>query len=103
MGSGEVGQVFAARTEALRAVGRPAHVLHAELTTIGRGSASDVALQERMGWSRVRLQQVLTQLEQVGLIRASTSRPAGGKGRPRKMFNPVPAADWYARQAGLSA
>ncbi len=103
MGSGEVGPVFTAHTEALRALGRPAHVLHAELTTVGWGSASDIALQERMGWSRVRLQQVLTQLEQAGLVRAMSSRPAGGQGRPRKMFNPVPAADWYARQTGLSA
>jgi len=103
MGSGEIGPVFTAHTETLRALGRPAHLLHAELTNIGCASASDVALQERMGWTRVRLQQVLSQLEQAGLVQASTSHPAGGQGRPRKVFTPVPPADWYARQAGLSA
>jgi len=103
MGSGEVGPVFAAHTVALQALGRSAHILHSELTAVGWGCASDAALQDRMGWSRVRLQQVLTQLEQAGLVRAITSRPAGGQGRPRKMFSPVPPADWYARQTGLSA
>lgn len=103
LGNGEVGPVYTAHTAALRELGRPAHMLFTELVSVGAASASDTALQERMGWSRVRVQQVLTQLEDVGLTRSSTSRPAGGQGRPRKVFHPVPAADWFDQQAGVPA
>lgn len=103
MGSGEVGPAFTAHTAALGELGRPAHMLFTELMAAGAASASDTRLQERMGWTRVRVQQVLTQLEVAGLTRASTSRPAGGQGRPRKIFHPVPVVDWYAEQAGISA
>lgn len=103
MGNGAVGPEYIAHTGALRELGRPAHMLFAELVSVGAASASDAALQDRMGWTRVRLQQVLTQLEDVGLARSSSSRPAGGQGRPRKVFHPVPATDWFAQQAGVPA
>jgi hypothetical protein len=103
MGSGEVGPAFTAHTAALRELGAPAHMLFTELMAAGAASASDARLQERMGWTRVRVQQVLTQLEGAGLTRATTSRLAGGQGRPRKVFHPVPVVDWYAEQAGIPA
>lgn len=65
-------------------VGRPAAVLLAELTGAGAVSASDEWLQERLGWTRARLVQVLRQLEEQGLVTASTE--ARGKGRPRKLY-----------------
>lgn len=103
LGNGEVGPEFTAHTAALRNLGRPAHMLLTELVGLGAASASDPALQDRMGWSRVRVQQVLTQLEAAGLARATTSRPTGGQGRPRKVFHPVAPVDWYAQQAGVPA
>lgn len=98
LGNGRVGPEFTAHTAALAALGRPAHMLHSELVTVGSASASDAALQDRMGWTRPRVHQVLTQLEGAGLVRAATSRPAGGQGRPRKVFSPVPPADWFTQQ-----
>jgi hypothetical protein len=103
LGNGELGPEFTAHTAALRELGRPAHLLLTELVTLGAASASDPALQERMGWSRVRVQQVLTQLEAAGLARSSSSRLAGGQGRPRKVFHPVPPVDWFAQQSGVPA
>lgn len=103
LGGGEVTAAHTAHTAALRELGRPAQALFAELGAIGAASASDATLQLRIGWSRVRLQQVLTQLEDRGLVRSSLARPAGGQGRARKVFHPVPATDWFAQQAGGAA
>lgn len=103
LGGGQVGPEFTAHSAALGELGRPAHMLFTELVTVGSASASDVALQDRTGWTRVRVQQVLTELARVGLVRSVTSRPAGGQGRPRKVFSPVPPADWFAQQTGVPA
>lgn len=103
LGNGEVTAAHIAHTAALRELGRPAQALFAELTATGAASASDAALQLRIGWSRVRLQQVLTQLEDSGLVRSNPARPAGGQGRARKVFHPVPATDWFTQQAEVTA
>lgn len=76
-----------AREKALAELGRPAHMLYAEITGAGRPvSASDEELQDRMGWTRSRLVQVLNDLEQAGLVVAATAQ-TGGAGRPRKMYS----------------
>lgn len=73
------------REQALARLGRPAHMLYVELTDRGPVSASDKQLQERMGWTRPRLVQVLSDLEKAGLVTAATAQ-TGGAGRPRKMY-----------------
>ncbi|NMM32412.1 MAG: ATP-binding protein [Phycicoccus sp.] len=88
-GSPDLVARYAAREAALAQAGRPAHMLFVELTSIGPSSASDQALQQRMGWTRPRLVQVLGQLEKAGLVSAELVRPEGGQGRPRKVYSPV--------------
>lgn len=90
----ELSTAYAARKTSLANQGRPAHMLFQELEAIGSASASDQRLQERMGWTRVRLVQVLGQLENAGLVEAQMVKPVGGKGRPRKVFHPVSPVDF---------
>lgn len=73
----------------IRRLGRAASMLYAELEALGPSSASDEELLDRLGWSRQRAAQVLTELEEGGFVR-SMMRP-GPSGRPRKTFEIVPA------------
>ena len=72
------------RLQALLKVGRPAHMLAAELEALGGASASDDRLLSRMGWTRARAVQVLGELEKAGLV--TTSSVKTGQGRPRKIY-----------------
>lgn len=102
-GGVEVTGAHTAHTVAVGELTRPAQSLFAELGVLGAASASDPDLQQRTGWSRVRLQQVLTQLENTGLVRSSLTRPAGGQGRARKVFHPVAPVDWFTQQAAVAS
>lgn len=55
-------------------IGRPAAMLFLELESIGPTHAGDERLQQRLGYTRPRLVQVLKQLEEAGLV---TSRREG--------------------------
>lgn len=81
-------QAMALRELEVHRLGRAASMLYAELEGLGPSSASDEDLLNRLGWSRQRAAQVLTDLEENGLVRA-TMRP-GPSGRPRKTFEIVP-------------
>jgi hypothetical protein len=74
----------AERAVILAELGRPAHMLLVELESLGPSSASDPALQDRMGWSRPRLVQVLKKLEDAGLVTSTEQR--NGRGRPVKAY-----------------
>jgi hypothetical protein len=70
------------------AQGRPAGMLMAELLGRGQASASDEALQQTLGVTRARLNQLFRQLLEHGLVTAATER-ADGPGRPRTVYRPV--------------
>lgn len=93
----DLSRAYAARDRALAQLGRPAHMLAKELEVVGAASASDSRLQERMGWSRSRLVQVLDQLEEHGLATARSVKPKG-QGRPRKVYRLVPAMAFLRKQ-----
>lgn len=69
-------------------LGRPAASLFTELMNMGPVSASDERLLDRLGWTRARVVQVLKQLENEGLVVASTETK--GQGRPRKLYEVNP-------------
>jgi hypothetical protein len=74
--------------------GRPATMLVNELEGLGPVSASDERLLDRLGWTRPRATEVLNQLEQAGIV-VSYSEPRDGRsGRPRKLYELRPAADF---------
>jgi hypothetical protein len=79
----------AERELALAALGRPAHLLAAELEALGGASASDDRLLNAMGWTRPRAVQVLAEMERAGLVTASSQKT--GQGRPRKIYTVVSA------------
>ena len=93
----DLSRAYAARDRALAQLGRPTHMLAKELEVVGAASASDSRLQERMGWSRSRLVQVLDQLEEHGLATARSVKPKG-QGRPRKVYRLVPAMAFLRKQ-----
>jgi energy-coupling factor transporter ATP-binding protein EcfA2 len=66
---------------------RPAAMLLAELEALGAASASDEELQRRLGWTRVRVVQVLQELLRRGLVASEFERATTG--RPRKVFRPL--------------
>jgi hypothetical protein len=75
----------ARREETLHAIGRPAVMLARALRDSGgAASASDPELLQRLGWTRPRVVQVMAQLEDAGLVTASTVKD--GPGRPRKVY-----------------
>lgn len=65
-------------------LGRSASMLIAELESLGPVSASDETLLRRLGWTRSRAVQVLKQLEDAGLVKASSIK--GPTGRPRRVY-----------------
>jgi DNA-binding MarR family transcriptional regulator len=85
------------RDDAIAALGRSEVMLAGALDALGAASASDQALLEQLGWTRPRAVQVLTRLEQAGLVRSETARL--GPGRPRKVFRLTSAADYAAAHA----
>ena len=79
---------YAARKQAIAAMGRPEAMLAAELERLGAASASDDALLAALGWTRSRAVQVLNRLHAAGLVVADEVR--GQRGRPRKVFRLAP-------------
>jgi len=84
------------RQQALAQMGRPAHLLAAELEALGGASASDERLLSRMGWTRARAVQVLGELEDAGLVTATSVKE--GQGRPRKVYRVVSPAQFWQRK-----
>lgn len=82
----------AERERALAALGRSARMLAVELEALGGASASDERLLSRMGWTRPRAVQVLAEMEAAGLVTASPLKT--GKGRPKKVYQVVSAAQF---------
>jgi len=70
------------------AEGRPAGMLMAELLGRGQASPSDEDLQQTLGVTRARLNQLFRQLLERGLVTADIER-ADGPGRPRTVYRPV--------------
>jgi hypothetical protein len=90
-----VAQEHRARAEALENVSRPARMLAQELEAIGWAAASDERLLDRLGWTRTRVIQVIGELRDEGLVQMREDRR--GRGRPRKLFRVVPAAEFTPR------
>lgn len=90
-----VAQEHRARAEALENVSRPARMLAQELEAIGWAAASDERLLDRLGWTRTRVIQVIGELRDEGLVQMREERR--GRGRPRKLFRVVPAAEFTPR------
>lgn len=80
------------RTSALTAMSRPARMLAQELESLGWASASDQRLLDQLGWTRPRVVQVIGELEKGGLVQMREENT--GRGRPRKLFRLVPAAEF---------
>ncbi len=72
----------------LKDLGEPAQRLYAELEALGQGSPSDAQLLRRLGWKRSRAQQVMSQLEQAGLV--LVNQEVQDRGGPRKVYRPRP-------------
>jgi len=86
------------RQQALMRLGRSAHMLAAELEVLGGASASDDRLLSRMGWTRARAVQVLGELEEAGLVTASSVK--SGQGRPKKVYKVVSPTQFIHRRLG---
>ena len=69
-------------------VSRSAAMLAVELRGQSAVSASDEDLQQRMGWTRPRLTQVLKELEAAGLAQSAPASD-GRAGRPRRLYEIV--------------
>lgn len=80
------------RDAAITRAGRPEAMVAAELTALGAASASDEALLSRLGWTRSRAVQVLTRLEELGLVRGEDVKL--GRGRPRKVYRLTPPSEF---------
>ena len=85
------------RDAAIDALGRPARMLAAELDSLGSAAASDPDLLDRLGWTRARAVQVLSDLEDSGLVSHRSENT--GRGRPRKVYRLVTGSE-YASTAG---
>lgn len=83
------------RLERAEAVaGRPAAMLVTEMEGRGPVSASDAELLERLGWTRPRAAELLTALEKGGVVRSFTEASEGRTGRPRRLFELLPAEEF---------
>ena len=80
------------RAAALAQVSRPARMLAQVLESLGRASASDERLLDRMGWTRPRVVQVMAELIDRGLVQMREENT--GRGRPRKVYQLTPAAEF---------
>lgn len=92
----EFASAAAERERALAALGRPAHMLAAELESLGGASASDARLLNAMGWTRPRVVQVLAEMEAAGLVTSSSLK--SGQGRPKKVYKVVSAGQFLNRR-----
>ncbi len=73
------------REARLARLSAPARRLVAELEASGPLYASDPAVQARLGWSRVRIVQVLGELADAGLV--ESARAVGDTGRSRALYS----------------
>jgi hypothetical protein len=94
-------EAIALRDRRIHALGRSESMLAAELESLGGASASDQRLLDRLGWSRARAVQVLTKLEDEGLVVGE--EVASGQGRPRKVYRLVSAQQLLPRGADSEA
>lgn len=90
-------QAIGARDAAIYTLGRSASMLAAELKARGAVSASDEDLLAALGWSRPRAVQVFKQLDENGLVRSS--EVSSGPGRPRRVYELTPPAEWMRLRA----
>ncbi|MCW2528986.1 MAG: hypothetical protein JWM76_3846 [Pseudonocardiales bacterium] len=86
------------RDDAIARSGRSETMLAAELDALSSASASDEALLSRLSWTRARAVQVLTHLEELGLVQSEDVRT--GRGRPRKVYRLTPPAVYVAGLSG---
>lgn len=89
-------QAIGARDAAIHELGRSASMLASELRARGAVSASDEDLLAALGWTRPRAVQVFKQLSEKGLVRSS--EVVSGPGRPRRIYELTPPADWLRRR-----
>lgn len=85
------GEELAARARLLDSatkLGRPQGMLMTELLNIGQASPSDEVLLERLGLKRARVNTLLGQLHEAGLVESAVERSAG-PGRPRTIYRPA--------------
>jgi hypothetical protein len=82
----------AIRQERARDLGEAASRLVAYLETNGPASASDERMLSELGWSRSRATQVLRELEQAGLVKASSERNDSGRRKVYALVEPAGAA-----------
>jgi len=84
----------ARRARAEEAAGRPAAMLVAELESLDRPvAAGDAELLARLGWTRPRAVDLLNRLESAGVVRSDEERRSG-PGRPRKLYQLLPAGSF---------
>lgn len=69
-------------------LGRPQGMLMAELLDIGQASPSDQVLLERLGLKRARVNALLQELHDAGLVESAIER-SDGPGRPRTIYRPA--------------
>lgn len=74
--------------DAASEAGRPHGMLMAELLDLEQASPSDEALLERLGLKRARVNTLLQELQEKGLVEAATER-SEGPGRPRTVYRPA--------------
>lgn len=74
--------------DAAAQLGRPQGMLMAELLDIGQASPSDQVLLDRLGLKRARVNTLLQQLHDAGLVDAAVER-SNGPGRPRTIYRPA--------------
>jgi len=73
-------------------LGRPHAQLMAELLDLGQASPSDETLLDRLGLKRARVNTLLQQLHDAGLVNSAVER-SDGPGRPRTIYRPTLHAD----------
>ena len=69
-------------------LGRPQGMLMAELLDIGQASPSDEVLLGRLGLKRARVNTLLQELHDAGLVESAVER-SDGPGRPRTIYRPA--------------
>ena len=85
------------RRAAEEAAGRAGGLLVDGLDGLGPVSAGDPRLLDRLGWDRPRAARTLSRLEDAGLVRSVLEPRNGRNGRPRKLYELLPPAEFAAR------
>jgi hypothetical protein len=83
------------RRRAEQAAGRAGAMLATEMEGRGPVSAGDDGLLRTLGWTRPRAVAVLKKLEADGIVRSFDER-SDGPGRPRRLYELVPAREFVA-------